>query len=189
MNVATHILMGMAVFGHRDAATRMGAAGCGGMLPDLPSIGMVLSARWIDGHSPTEIYRDLYFSDAWQTVLAPWHSFFLWAGVLTVGLVGRWPLIQVLAASALLHLVCDFPLHGDDAHGQFWALSDWRLQSPISYWHPAHYEQIVQPIEFALVIGFTIFLFRRYTSRLMLAVLTALWLAYAAQLAAYAMIS
>jgi membrane-bound metal-dependent hydrolase YbcI (DUF457 family) len=189
MNVATHILVGMAIFGGQGSVTRMAAAGLGGMLPDVPSIGMVLWALWIDGYSPIEIYRGLYFSEAWQTVLAPWHSFFLWAGVLAVGLLGRSSLIQSLAASALLHLLCDFPLHGDDAHRQFWPLSEWRFRSPISYWHPAHYGQVLQPIEFALVMGLAIWLFRRSASRRMLVVLAALWLANVVQIASYVIIS
>jgi membrane-bound metal-dependent hydrolase YbcI (DUF457 family) len=189
MNTATHVLIGMAIFGRRDAARRIGAAAFGGLLPDLPAIGMVLWARWINGHSPIEIYRGLYFSDAWQAVLAPWHSFVIWAGVLTVGLVARWPLVQVLAGSALLHLLCDFPVHGDDAHRHFWPLSDWRFPSPISYWHPAHYGRILQPIELALVLGLTSFLFMRHSSRPMRVVLGALVLAFAMQMASYTIIS
>jgi membrane-bound metal-dependent hydrolase YbcI (DUF457 family) len=189
MNTATHMLLGMAVFGRRAATLRTGAAALGALLPDVPSIGMVLWARWIDGSSAIEIYRDLYFSEAWQAVLAPWHSFFLWGGVLTLGLVGRWSLVQVLAGSALLHLACDFPLHGHDAHRQFWPLSDWRFRSPVSYWNPAHYGQIVQPLELLLALGLAIVLLRRDPSRPTLVAVATLGLAYAAQFVSYGMIS
>lgn len=186
MNLATHILIGMAVFGRRGAAMRTGAAAFGGVLPDLPAIALELWATLVGGHSPTEIYRDLYFSDAWQGVLAPSHSFFVWGAVLAIALLAHRPLIQVSAAAALLHLVCDFPVHGDDAHRHFWPLSDWRFQSPISYWHPERYGYIVAPVEFAVLLGLVVFLFRRHRSRRMLVLLAALVLGYAAQMAIYA---
>jgi hypothetical protein len=189
MNAPVHMLVGMAVFGRRGARMRTSVAALGAVLPDLPAIGTVLWARWIDGRTPTEIYRNLYFSDPWQAFFAPWHSFFVWTGVLMVGLIGRWTLIQVLAAAALLHLVCDFPIHADDAHRHLWPLSDWRFRSPISYWNPAHHGDIVQPVELALAFGLIIFLFLRHRSRPMLVVLATLVLAYAAQLASFAMIS
>jgi hypothetical protein len=61
-------------------------------------------------------------------------------------------LIFLLAASALLHMFFDLPLHHDDAHRHFLPLSDWRFESPISYWDPRYYGNIVIRIEMAFAM-------------------------------------
>jgi len=158
------------------------------MFPDLGSFAMVLWARWADGYSPGAI-RDLYLTDAWQTVLGPWHSFFLWTGLLALGLVGRRPAIVVLAASALVHAICDLPLHANYPHSQLWPFSDWRLHSPVSYSDPNHHGYIIQPIELILIIGLMVFLINRHASHAMRLVVAALGVVYAAQFASYMAVS
>jgi hypothetical protein len=179
----------MAVFGRRHGAARTAAAAIGAFLPDAPAIGMVLWANLIVGYGAVEIHRDLYFSEPWQAVFAPWHSFFVWAAVLGIGLLGRWRLVQVCAVSALLHLLCDLPLHAEDAHRHLWPVSDWRFQSPLSYWNPAHFGDVVQPIEVAFVVALAGYLLLRHRSRAMLAALAVLLIAFAVQLGSFAMIS
>ncbi len=188
MYLTTHVLLGVAVFGRQGDRNRTAAAVSGSLLPDMGSFAIVLKARLVDGYSSTEIYRDLYYSDVWQAFLAPWHSFFLWAGVLAVGILGRWPAVLCLAASALLASLTDLPLHSERTQIHSWPLSDWRFESPVSYWHPEHYGQIVQPIEFALAVGLTFFVFERHRSNLTIISLVALWLVYVAQFASYAML-
>ena len=55
----------------------------------------------------------------------------------------------------------DFFLHNEDARRQFWPLSDYVFRSPVSYWDPARYGQIVAPIEVALVLVLTLLLLWR----------------------------
>lgn len=101
MNLATHVLIGMGAFArHRRSA--LIAAGVGGAAPDLPTIALELWAIVVGGHTPSEIYRDLYFSPIWQAVLAPGHSLLVWGMVLGAARWGRSPPIQAGATAGLL---------------------------------------------------------------------------------------
>lgn len=153
MNTSTHVLLGIALFGKPQRAWITGWAALGGLTPDVPAIVMVGWARWVDGKPAREIFGTLYFSEPWQAIMAPMHSFPIWGAVLALGIVMQWRALIAFAAAGSLHLVCDFLLHVDDAHRQFWPLSDWRFHSRVSYWDAAHYGRIVRPIELVVAIG------------------------------------
>jgi hypothetical protein len=89
-------------------------------------------------------------------------------------------LIFAFSASALLHSAIDFLVHRDDGHMQFWPLTDWRFQSPVSYWDPAHGGNWFGLFEAALGILLIVVLFRRYRSRRVRAMLAAALALYAA---------
>lgn len=63
-----------------------------------------------------------------------------------------------------LHATLDFLLHHDDAHRHFMPLSDWRFESPVSYWDPDHFGQVMSFVEIAAVIGTCMILWRRFPS-------------------------
>ena len=128
----------------------------------------------------------LYWSDSWQAILAPTHAFPIWGAALAVALALRSPVLVAFAASGLLHRACDSPVHATDAHRQFWPLTDWRFRSPVSYWDPAHYGDIVGPLEAALAIGLTVLMPIRYRSLPARAALVTVLLAYAGTLAYFA---
>jgi hypothetical protein len=148
---------------------------------------MVLWARWVDGRARSEIFRTLYFSDAWQAALAPWHSVPLWGAVLALGFATRSGVVRAFAAAGLLHMACDLPLHVDDGHRHFWPLSDWRFRSPVSYWDGRHYGDLFEPLEFALTIGLVAFLAYRHPSPWVRGALGVLALGYVAQRAMFLM--
>lgn len=85
--------------------------------------------------------------------------------VLNLAVLGRrgaeWPRVRIVAASMLLHVAVDLPLHGEDAHRHFYPLSDWRFVSPVSYWDPARYGRIVAPFELLLVAILSALIYRR----------------------------
>jgi hypothetical protein len=186
MHTPTHVLIGLAALGHPGQRRRNLAVMVGAFLPDLPAILMVLWARYLEGRSPGEIFRLLYFSDVWQTLMAPWHAFPVWGAVAAAGLALRQPLLIAFAVSGLLHLACDFPVHVDDAHRQFWPLTDWRFHSPVSYWDPAHYGNIVAPLEGMLAVSLTVFLIIRFKSPPARSVLAVVLIAYIGTLAYFA---
>ena len=66
-----------------------------------------------------------------------------------------------------LHAVCDLLLHHDDAHLHFFLLSDWRFRSPVSYWDPNHFGEIVASLEGLVVMVGCIILFRSASSTLL----------------------
>jgi F0F1-type ATP synthase assembly protein I len=183
MNTQTHVLMGAALLGSTPQPDLTLAAAAGGLAPDLPMFMLVGCARWIGRHAPRDIFGTLYFSDRWQTLLAPWHSLPLWTAALALALWQGWIVAAAFAASALLHVGVDFFLHVHDAHRQLWPLSSWRFRSPVSYWDSRHHGHLFRPIEMALAIGFAGYLLTQYRSPLVVALLVATLGLYGAQLA------
>lgn len=155
------MLIGAALFGRSDRQRATLAAFAGGMAPDLPMFLMVLGAAWFAGLPEHEVFGTLYFSDSWQRVFAVDHSFFVWMTLIVVALVVRFPAILAFAGAALAHVAVDFVTHGDDARRQLWPLSDQVFRSPISYWDPAQYGEIVAPIEAGIAIALTALLLWR----------------------------
>src|SRR4051812_1136161 len=133
------MLIGLAALGRPGDTRRNLAALAGALPPDLPAILLCAWALRVQGRSPGEVFGSLYWSPTWQAVFAPTHAFPVWGAALTAALALRSPALVAFAASGLLHLACDFPLHVTDAHRQFWPLSDWRFRSLVSYWDPAHH--------------------------------------------------
>ena len=158
------MLMGAAAFGRRDGRVAF-AAGAGGLAPDVPSFLLVLWAAVVERRPLGEVFDQLYFSPAWQAIMAPSHSAPLWLLMLAAGLLLRRPLLTGFAASGLLHQLFDFALHAQDAHRHLWPLSDWRFFSPVSYWDPAHYGAFVTPLEVFLGVGLALLIRRRLTGR------------------------
>lgn len=168
MMTPTHILIAAAVLA-RPADTAAGrwrnaAAVAGALLPDAVIYGLFAWARLIAGIPERDLWTRVYWQADWQAALAAGNSVPLWGALFGLGLLVRWPLVVVVAAAALLHLACDFPVHADDAHSHFWPLTDWRFQSPISYWDERHHGDIVALVELALALGLLAVLWRRFRS-------------------------
>jgi hypothetical protein len=70
------------------------------------------------------------------------------------------PDLALFCASALLHALCDFPLHAIDAHRHFLPFSQYRFISPLSYWDVRYHAQKVAVVESLLVlVGSSYFVF------------------------------
>jgi len=67
-----------------------------------------------------------------------------------------------MSGAAFVHLMCDFPLHVDDARAHFWPLTMWKFESSISYWDSDHHGNIVSTLEFLLVCVMLGVLWRRF---------------------------
>ena len=136
----------------------------GAVVPDLP---MFVFYGWeklvLDLKEP-QIWRTDYFVSSWQPVIDALHSFPLIALALTVALRLRLPRATAFSASLLVHAVCDFFLHNEDAHRQLFPLSDYRFRGPISYWDPAHHGTLGSALEVAAVVVASIALARRHRS-------------------------
>ncbi len=170
MNTQSHILMGAILFGR--PLPRLALAGAaGGLIADIPMFVIVALLR-MGGYSFDEIFGRIYWEQWWQVLNAVGHSFLIW-GVLTLvawlvirrhgaAQAPRAALCFAFAGSALLHSVIDFLVHREDAHMQFWPLTEWRFVSPVSYWDPAHYGNWFSLFEAALGLVMAVMLFRRY---------------------------
>ncbi len=145
MQTQTHALMGAWLFGKRDP-TLMTAGAIAGAAPDLPMF-VIVAVLAAQGHRGREIFGHDYFQPWWQQINGLSHSFLLWGLALVVALIARrtrptarWPAIALaVAAAGLTHAAIDFLCHRDDAHMQFWPLSDWKFMSPVSYYDRRHF--------------------------------------------------
>lgn len=164
MNTPAHLIFAAAAFA-RPYQRRTTLAALGGALaPDLSLYVMTALSIYVLGISPSVVFNQLYFSDPWQAVFAVDNSFIVWGAGLALawGMGAR--MAMIFAASGLLHLAFDFPLHHDDGRPHFWPVSDWVFQSPISYWDTAHHAGVVGPVETGLSLLFCLVLMRRFGS-------------------------
>ena len=152
MNTPAHLVVNLAVLGGgtRGRFTREIVAGA--ILCDLP---MVLFFAWetlVEGSSQAFIWGHAYFEAGWQLFFDLFNSIPLALIGLLAALAARRAGVALLFASVLLHTLLDLPLHHDDGHGHFWPLSDWRFESPVSYWDAAHHGAWGALLESVLVV-------------------------------------
>ena len=164
MNTQAHLVVGAAVFSRPGAARINIAAIAGSVAPDISLFMLGSHALFFQGHSPSFVFGDLYYSDEWQAIFAVDNSLFLWTAVLSLGWLARIGWIKVFGGAGLLHIATDFPLHHDDGRQHFQPFSDWVFESPISYWDAQHYGGIVGAIEVVLVLFLCAVLMSRFKS-------------------------
>lgn len=179
MNTLAHVVVACAALSRPQAPRRNLAVVAGALIPDASMFVFFAWSR-IQGWSGDETWNVRYWMEPWQSLGAVSNSFIVFSGILALSLWRKWPLVALVAIAALLHIAVDFPLHADDAHRHFWPVSDWRFNSPISYWDPAQNGRMGGLIETITVLVASIILWRRFHNfrpRLMLALLFALQLA------------
>lgn len=164
MNTPAHLIFGAAAFSEADRKGSLAAALLGAIAPDLSLYLMVCVSLFVLGVPADTVFREYYYSDAWQMVFAVDNSFVLWGVLLGVALWRRWPLVTIFAGAAILHLALDFPLHTHDARQHFWPLTDWVFNSPVSYWDHRAHAGIVGPLEAGGSVVLAGVVMRRYSS-------------------------
>lgn len=132
MNTPAHMALSLAVLGRGASRAEWGLILAGAFLPDA----FLFADHFLRGAArlPAEIFNSLP----------------LYAAALTAGYFLRIRWLMLLAASALLHIAFDLPLHAGDAHVHFWPASDWRLVSPVSFWDAAHHGRLFGLLEAVL---------------------------------------
>ncbi|WP_171128792.1 MULTISPECIES: cobalamin biosynthesis protein CobQ [unclassified Ruegeria] len=146
MNTPAHLLIGAAVFARPAKGRVLAAVLIGSLLPDLSLYLMAGISLHVLAIPPQVVFRELYFSTAWQTVFAIDNSFLLWGLALLIGIWRGWRLVVLGAGAGLLHLLTDFVLHAGDGRPQFWPFSGWVFHSPVSYWDSSHHAFWVAPV-------------------------------------------
>lgn len=160
MNTPAHLLLGAAAFG-RGERKLIWAALAGSLLPDLSLYLLVGVSLYVLDLPAQTVFRELYYSDLWQTIFAIDNSVFLWSGVLALAVWRRVPWAIALAGAALLHIAFDLPLHHDDGRAHFWPFSDWIFESPFSYWDHRHGADMVAPVAAVLSVICAVLLWMR----------------------------
>ena len=161
MNTPAHVAASVLIWRGEQGWGPAIAVGVGAMLPDLPMFGFYAYQKLWAGTTEREIWSKLYFEANWQLLFDVFNSIplALLAIAVCYGMGWRWGML--LAASALVHVLCDFPLHHDDAHRHFLPFTNWRFASPVSYWDPNHFGRTFMLMElgFAVtaccIVGFT----------------------------------
>ena len=152
MNTPAHIAASL--FCWRDTVKPVDTAALmlGAALPDLPMFGFYAYQK-LAGRSEHDIWTTHYFDSQWQLFFDWFNSIPLAIVCLIVFRVSKIRWAELLCSSAILHMLCDLPLHHDDGHRHFLPFSHWRFESPVSYWDPAHFGIYVAIAELVLAIG------------------------------------
>lgn len=165
MNTPSHAILNLAILGRRSQPQFNPTIVIGALIPDVAMFMFYGWARLIAQIPERQIWRELYYEPFWQNIFDLANSIPLALMGLGIALYYRRTAIALLFASIILHCLEDLPLHHDDAHRHFWPFSQFRFVSPVSYWDPAHYGDIAGPLEVALVLIASLYLFRLIRSR------------------------
>lgn len=158
MNTPAHVIASFWAVGHGPRQWAPVLAGA--LVPDLPMFLFYAWQRGWLGRPDSEIWGATYFQTDWQIVFDAFNSLpAVVVGLLVAGWLGS-PVLRLFFLSVGLHCVLDLAVHHDDAHRHLLPLSNWRFQSPISYWDPAHYGRILGPVEALLTMVGAGFLLR-----------------------------
>ena len=162
MNTPAHAMLGLLVLGRRQPGHQKSAAIVfGGVLPDLVLIGFY-AWHLLLGTPESQIWSVEYYRPEWQG----WFDVFNSIPLVLIAMLIAWryqkSLWLVFLASLLLHALTDLPLHNDDAHRHFFPFSDWRFESPVSYWDPAHHGEWASLAELICMLAAACFLYLKH---------------------------
>lgn len=181
MNTPAHIVFNLLCLGRHRSTNLVTSIIMGGVLPDAPMFVFYFVEKVIRGSSEPYIWGQAYYQIHWQNFIDIFNSL----PIMAFGfLFAFWASSQVgmlLFASMALHALGDLPLHHDDGHRHFFPFSNWRFESPVSYWDPDHYGGVVTRLEILAVLISCVVLFRHYRSlkgRIALGIMGALYGAY-----------
>jgi hypothetical protein len=165
MNTPAHVVVNLLVLGRDRPGESAPPVVLGGLLPDLPMFVFYVVERVGLGRSERMIWGDRYFDANWQLFFDVFNSLPLIFVLAALGWALGSRFVRLLAASMLLHVALDLPLHHDDGHRHLFPVSSWRFESPISYWDPSHHGEIVALAEAFLVLVSCLVLWRRHPGR------------------------
>lgn len=167
MDTGTHVICNLVVQGKRPLpkARLFALIIAGAVLPDLPIIAFYFWESVIQGTPEHVIWTERYFLPHWQDFIDFFNSIPILAVTLGVAFLFRLRWLQIVAISMLMHVALDLPVHHDDAHRHLFPLLDWKFVSPVSYWDPKYYGDIVARIQLGFVICALIWLWTRHKDR------------------------
>ena len=166
MNTPAHIAASLLAGCKLKGWGAVSALAGGAVMPDAMMFVFYGYQKW-NGQPEKVIWNELYFTAQWQLFFDLFNSIpvFLFLAVGCYLLELRW--FTLFFASALLHVLCDLPVHNDDAHRHFLPLTHWRFFSPVSYWDPKHFGRYFAIFELLFAITTCILIGRRTEDRAM----------------------
>ena len=153
MNTPAHLVLNALVLGRGRWRGAWLPITAGALMPDLPMFVFYAYQRGVLGMSEAFIWSDAYFQPNWQLVFDWFNSLPLLCLAALISWRARATRALAFFASMILHCLLDLPSHHDDAHAHFRPISNWRFESPISYWDAEHYGFIFASVEVLFVLG------------------------------------
>lgn len=165
MNTQAHVIVNLAFLGRAEKVCLFWPIVLGGLAPDAPMFAFYAWQKLVVKAREAEIWSEAYFRAEWQLIFDLPNSIPL--ALLAVLLAWRLgaPRVMAFFSSVILHCLGDLPLHHDDAHRHFLPVSDWRFESPISYWDPAHHGLLGAGLEATALLAAVAVLARRHPSK------------------------
>ncbi|MEM9088434.1 MAG: hypothetical protein AAGC93_06785 [Cyanobacteria bacterium P01_F01_bin.53] len=164
MNTPAHAIFNLALLGRKQRPEWNPLIIWGALIPDLAMFGFYLLLKFAN-IPESQIWGEEYYRPFWQNLFDFFNSIPLALVGIAVMFYLRKTGIALLFGSIVLHCLQDLPLHVDDGHRHFWPFSQFRFESAVSYWDPNHYGMIAAPVELALAMIASIYVFRRVRSR------------------------
>lgn len=139
----------------------------GGLAPDV-ALGVLAAGAyawfplvrgWDLDTTSTHVWSTLFFTDpVWVAAHNSLHAPLVLAALGLSGHAARrrpWgPVLRALAVGCALHTVLDVPTHVDDGPLLLFPLDrSTRFHSPVSYYDPDHFGNLVAPVDLALTVG------------------------------------
>src|SRR5262245_61523072 len=118
MRTPGHAVLNVALFARHGSMAVVAATVAGAVLPDLPIVCLYLREK-LRGTPTDTIWRVHYQQPFWLNLIHGLHSVPLAVAGLGAGVMAKEPVVMAFFASALLHALCDIPVHGVDAHRHF----------------------------------------------------------------------
>ncbi|NET47714.1 MAG: hypothetical protein F6K09_03105 [Merismopedia sp. SIO2A8] len=164
MNTPSHSIINLWILGQGQSPALQTAVLIGSILPDAPMFLFYFVEKVIYRTPEMQIWREHYYIEGWQNFFDVFNSL----PFILVGFAVMWwrqsSVGMAFFASMALHALGDLPLHHDDGHRHFFPFSNWRFESPVSYWDPNHHGRIAAPIEMLIAIIGCVVLFPTYQS-------------------------
>ncbi|MEL6468446.1 MAG: hypothetical protein AAFQ74_01855 [Cyanobacteria bacterium J06623_4] len=164
MNTTAHAIFNLALLGRKPQPQWNPLIIWGALIPDLAMFVFYFVLK-LANVPESQIWRVEYYRPFWQDLFDFFNSIPLAVIGLLVMLRMKRTGWALLFGSVVLHCLQDLPLHADDGHRHFWPLSQFRFESPVSYWDPSYYGQIVAPLELLLMAIVSVYVFGRVRSR------------------------
>ena len=159
MNTPAHIIFSLALLGRFNAAKYAVAIAIGAVLPDLFMM-FFYAYEKLMGVPENIIWEQHYYQPFWQNIFDSVNSLPLLIIAIGISFYKKHTVLTLMLSSMVIHCLLDLPVHHEDGHRHFFPISDFRFQSPVSYWNPKHYGNIVSVIELLLFFGGSVYLWR-----------------------------
>ena len=169
MNSPTHTLLALALLSKQGDKKQNWVIALGSIIPDAAIYLWAPYQRFVNGVSGETLWRELYFAEPMQNLIAYFNSIPIYGALAVLGYVMRaktWGKFMLFfALAALIHMATDLPVHNHDAYRHFWPFSDWRYISPFSYYESEHHAGWVSLVEATIALISIFVLWRRFPKR------------------------